>query len=112
MTVIEMYEKVNIAKGVEQRIFFNLFNDTVDELVSLYGTGIFTGGRKDYRLTSLYEENPVLPLYHTAITENILSYVTGDEIRKNEFMMMSNEAWLRYWNDIAKGRRIRARGFR
>jgi len=37
MTILEIYEKVNIKTPVEQRIFFNYFNDSVNEISTLYG---------------------------------------------------------------------------
>ena len=41
MTILEIYEKVNLVVPIEQRIFFNFFEDTVNELQSLYGDFVF-----------------------------------------------------------------------
>ena len=41
MTILEIYEKVNLVIPIEQRVFFNFFEDTVNELISLYGDFVF-----------------------------------------------------------------------
>jgi hypothetical protein len=49
----------------------------------------------------------VLPLYHNSIVDNIIFLATQGELYKTEFMRKSRDAYLKYWNDNAKGRRIR-----
>ena len=41
MTILEIFEKVNLVIPIEQRVFFNFFADTVNELQSLYGDIVF-----------------------------------------------------------------------
>ena len=41
MTILEIFEKVNLVIPIEQRVFFNYFEDTVNELQSLYGDFVF-----------------------------------------------------------------------
>ena len=55
----------------------------------------------------LTDENVVLPLYHNSIVDNILFLATNEEVYKSEFIRKSKDAFLKYWNDNAKGRRIR-----
>ena len=56
---------------------------------------------------SLTDDNVVLPLYHNSIVDNILFLVGKGEQYKGEFIRKSKDAYLKYWNDNAKGRRIR-----
>jgi hypothetical protein len=108
MTILEIFEKVNLVIPIEQRVFFNFFEDTVNELQSLYGDFVFIKD-KEYtpptRLTD--DELVVLPLYHNAIVDNILFLANKGEYYKGEFIRKSKDAYLKYWNDNAKGRRIR-----
>ena len=107
MTLIEIYEKVNLVIPIEQRVFFNFYEDTVNELQSLYGDFVFI---KDTNYTppkSLTDENVVLPLYHNAIVDNILFLANNGETYKSEFIRKSKDAYLKYWNDNAQGRRKR-----
>lgn len=108
MTILEIFEKVNLVVPIEQRKFFNYFEDTVNELQSLYGDFVFIKD-KDYtppdRLSNY--ENVVLPLYHNSIVDNILFLANAGETYKSEFIRKSRDAYLKYWNDNAKGRRIR-----
>ena len=50
MTILEIFEKVNLVIPIEQRVFFNYFEDTVNELQSLYGDFVF--------ITDISEEKP------------------------------------------------------
>ncbi len=107
MTILEIYEKVNLIIPIEQRKFFNYFEDTVNELQSLYRDFVFIEGTEYTPPESLTDENVVLPLYHNSIVDNILFFATNEEAYKTEFIRKSRDAYLKYWNDNAKGRRIR-----
>jgi hypothetical protein len=107
MTILEIFEKVNLVIPIEQRVFFNFFADTVNELQSLYGDFVFIKDTEYTPPTSLTEPNVVLPLYHNSIVDNILFLANKGEYYKGEFIRKSKDAYLKYWNDNAKGRRIR-----
>ena len=107
MTTLEIFEKVNLVIPIEQRVFFNFFADTVNELQSLYRDFVFIKGKDYTPPTRLTDENIVLPLYHNAIVDNILFLANKGELYKSEFLRKSKDAYLKYWNDNAKGRRIR-----
>ena len=107
MTILEIFEKVNLIIPIEQRIFFNFFEDTVNELQSLYGDFVFIKDKEYTPPKSLTDENVVLPLYHNSIVDNILFLANKGEQYKSEFIRKSRDAYLKYWNDNSKGRRIR-----
>mgnify|MGYP007037158360 CR=1 FL=1 len=107
MTILEIFEKDNLVIPIEQRRFFNAFEDTVNELQSLYRDFVFIKDKKYTPPKSLTEENVVLPLYHNSIVDNILFLATQGEAYKGEFIRKSKDAYLKYWNDDAKGRRKR-----
>ena len=107
MTLLEIFEKVNLVIPIEQRIFFNFFEDTVNELQSLYGDFVFIKDTEYTPPTHLTDANVVLPLYHNSIVDNILFLANQGDNYKGEFMRKSKDAYLKYWNDDAKGRRIR-----
>ena len=107
MTILEIFEKVNLVFPIEQRIFFNFFADTVNELQSLYRDFVFIKDAEYTPPTSLTDDNVVLPLYHNSIVDNILFLANKGEHYKSEFLRKSKDAYLKYWNDNAKGRRIR-----
>ena len=107
MTILEIYEKVNLVVPIEQRIFFNFFEDTVNELQSLYGDFVFIENTVYTPPESLTDDNVVLPLYHNAIVDNIIFLAGGEETRKAEFIRKSRDAYLKYWNDNAKGRKMK-----
>lgn len=108
MTILEIFEKVNLVTPVEQRRFFNYFEDTVNELLTLYDGFVFEEGTEYAPPEALDDENVVvLPLYHNSIVDNILFLAGGEETHKSEFVRKSHDAYLKYWNDNAKGRRIK-----
>ncbi len=110
MTILEIFEKVNLVTPIEQRRFFNYFEDTVNELQSLYsdfGDFVFIEGKEYTPPKSLNADNVVLPLYHNSIVDNILFLATNEETYKGEFIRKSDDAYKKYWNMNAKGRRKR-----
>jgi hypothetical protein len=107
MTIKEIFEKVNLVIPIEQRVFFNFFEDTVNELMSLYGDFVFIEDKEYTPPENLDDDNVVLPLYHNAIVDNILYLANKGKNYKSEFDKKANDAYLKYWNDNAKGRRIR-----
>lgn len=106
MSTRDIFEKVNLVVPLEQRRFFNYLDDTVNELITLYPGFVLV--TEDYSpLRSLTDEINVLPLYHNAIVDNILFLSGQDETHKGEFIRKSKDAYLKYWNDNAKGRRMK-----
>lgn len=107
MSILEIFEKVNLITPIEQRRFFNFFEDTVAELEALYNGFIFNKDADFTPPAALSDVNVVLPLYHNAIVDNIVFLENGEETRKSEFIRKSRDAYLKYWNDNAKGRKMR-----
>ena len=105
MSILEIFEKVNLVMPIEQRRFFNYFADTVNELQSLYSGFVFEKDTEYIPPELLSDDNVVKPLYHNAIVDNIIFLAGGEDRYKNEFLRKSNDAYLKYWNDNAKGRR-------
>lgn len=116
MTILEIFEKVNLVVPIEQRVFFNFFEDTVNELQSLYGDFVFYEDSEYLPPETISDSSDsvaytskrvVLPLYHNSIVDNILFLANQGEAYKGEFIRKSKDAYLKYWNDNAKGRRRR-----
>lgn len=107
MTILEIFEKVNLVTPIEQRRFFNYFEDTVNELQTLYAGFVLEKEAKYTPPKALSDENAVLPLYHNSIVDNILFLAGQNENYKGEFIRKSRLAFLKYWNDNAKGKRIK-----
>lgn len=107
MTILEIYEKVSLRVPLEQRRFFNYFNDSVREIESLYssfGDHVFEEGTEFKPAKSLEDEINILPLYHEAIVDNVIFLAGGDASYKAEFTRKAEAAWLKYWNKNAKHR--------
>ena len=109
MTVLEIYEKVNLKIPLEQRRFFDYYNDTVEELNSLYSDFVTEHGTAFSPIGSIYDPYTVLPRYASAIVDNIL-YLSGydkDGTCKAEFLRKAENAHLSYWKENAKNKRIK-----
>lgn len=109
MTLIKIFEKVNLFTPIEQRRFFNFFDASVEELQSMYSGFVFEKESEYKPPENLKEEVPVLSLYQDAIVDNIIFLETSDEFRKSEFIRKSRAAYLKYYCDNAKGRKIQGR---
>lgn len=108
MNLTEIYEKVNLKSPIEQRRFFNYYNDTVDELKALYSPFVFEDKDiEDEPVSNLNNEITVRKLYKAGIVDNIL-YLNGcgSEYRQ-QFVERTYNAWQEYWTRHAKGARIR-----
>jgi hypothetical protein len=106
MTILEMFEKISLKTPIEQRKFFNYYDDSVNELLATYDI-VIEDGKTYAPITDLYEDNVVLPLYHNAIVDNILFMISNEAEYKSEFIRKSKDAYLKYWKDKAKGTRQR-----
>ena len=107
MSILEIFEKVNLILPIEQRRFFNYFEDSVNELQSLYPGFVFEKDTEYVPPKALTDKNVVLPLYHNAIVDNIVFLVNHEDTYKSEFLRKSRDAWLKYWNENAKGKRMK-----
>ena len=107
MTTLEIFEKVNLTVPIEQRRFFNLFADSVSELEAMFDGFVFCEGASRSLPAALTDNNAVRPLYHNAIVDNILFLSGQGESYKSEFLRKSRNAFLKYWRDNAKGRRVK-----
>ena len=79
MTILKMFEHVSIMAPIEQRLFINYYNETVDELCGLYDKYVLkneTADPESVHIQSITdEEGGILPLYHTAMIDNIYQYI-------------------------------------
>ena len=107
MTLLEIFEKVNLVMPLEQRRFFNYYEDSVNELNILY-SGFVLDSEEEYAPPkSLSDSTGALPLYHNAIVDNILFLAGGEETYKSEFIRKSRLAYLEYWRKKAKGKHVK-----
>lgn len=109
MTLLEMYEKVNLTLPLEQRRFFNYFNDSSEELLSLYGNFALEKDVPYKAPESLSDNIAVRALYHTAIVDNILFLAGQGDAYKSEFLRKAHNAYLKYWNENARGRKLKTK---
>jgi len=117
MTILEIYEKVSIQAPVEQRLFFNYLNDSVNEIAGLYGEmprTVFNANIAAADIVpaaALTDELALLPLYHNSVVDNILFLCGQGDTHKGEFIRKSREAYLHYWSIHSKGKRIKRNGW-
>lgn len=107
MNYKKLYEKVNIAVKLEERKFFNYFDETVRELEALYGNFLYIDEEKYEAPDTLDDKCVIRPLYHNAIVDNIFYLAGIGEVYKGEFIRKARNAYNKYWHDNAKGRRVR-----
>ncbi len=115
VNVKQVYERVMLVATVNQRQFFDRLNDVLVELGGLYGEvpkllykpeedGSYPDGQW---VKNLDEELEILPLYHAALADGVLFLSGAGEVYQTEFMRKAKEAYLKYWNVDAKGRRVK-----
>ena len=109
MDLLKVFEKTNLVVPIEQKDFFSFFEDTIIELTSSYGEK-FVFSDESYAFMppeNLEAQIPVLPLYVKAITENIIFLAGAGDNHKGEFIRLAKDAYISYWKDDAKGRKVK-----
>lgn len=107
LNLIDIFEKVSCENSIEQRRFLNFFDMTVTELNAMYDNFVFEKNTEYKTPEALSDEINILPLYHNAIVDNIIFLSTGKDFQKSEFLRKSRNAYLKYWNDNAKGKKVK-----
>lgn len=105
-TALDIFEKVNLKRSMEQRRFFNALNDTLDELRTTYhDIEILVNGEKEPGRTGrLADVIDGIDLYVGAIVDNINFLNGGDETDKGEFV---RKAELAHATDRRKKNKVR-----
>lgn len=108
MIAKEIYEKVLFKYPLEERIFLNYLSDSITELQTIVGNGIYKDDMKLYKIISLNDELPILDIYCPPIVDNIL-YLCGFDTNgsyKSEFLRKASLAKDSVWKEKNKGRKI------
>lgn len=109
--IIDIFEKVNLIAPIEQRRFFNYFDDSIKELNSQYEGFVFKENKEYSPPSSLNDKNVLLDLYSDAVVDNILFLIGQGESYKSEFIRKARQAYLHYWRSNAKGKVIKRAGW-
>lgn len=105
MNIRDVYEKVLRKIQISQPEFFSYLNDTVGELVDLYGEKLTLNQSARIEADNLDDSLCVNEAYAEAIVDNIIALagVTEDAgARKSEFVRKSKNAYNRLWSKIAR----------
>ena len=113
MKISSIFEKVNLIFPLEQRRFFNYLEDTASELISKYGEKFVLEKGADVCThdNNINGEINILPQYEKAIVCNILYLCGAGESYISEFLRLSNDAYLYYYRQNAKNRRLKRRDY-
>ena len=108
MDLKQIYEKVNLRVPLEQRRFFNHFNDTAAEIFSMYPDFACEEGKHYTPVSDLADECCIREQFGPAIVDNIL-FLSGydkDGSFKSEFLRKAQNAYISYWRDKSHHKRI------
>lgn len=109
MSILQIYENINILVPMEQRRFLDFYNQTILELCSTYSNYVLKNGKSFSPVESLSDDSVILPLYDDSILDNII-YLSGNDktgVLKSEFLRKSSNAHTTYWNENAKNKHIK-----
>ena len=95
---------------MSQADFLNYYNDTINEIVNLYGESLTIDGNALDICTSLDEEVCLDDAYTEAIIDNIIYLANNDNtVKKNEYIRKSKNAYNRLWSRRARNMKFRRR---
>ena len=110
MKVLTLFEKVNREKQISQPDFLSYYNDTIGEIVNLYGEPLTLDGNSFEICESLYEEMCIDDAYAEAVADNIFYLADkNDSARKNEYIRKSKNAYNKLWSRHAGKLKFRRR---
>jgi hypothetical protein len=109
MEIKSIFEKVNLIVPLEQRRFFNYLEDTANELIAKYGEKFVLSDDADVctHNNKIEGEINILPQYEKSIVCNILFNAGAGEQYISEFLRHADAAYLFYWRNNAKGKRLK-----
>ena len=115
MTIIDIYERISLKVPMEQKLFFNALNDTINAISARYGS--IPGVTFDNRLRGdelmpihgLIEEIPLLPMYHNAVVDGIMYRSGQGDAYGAESDRKADEAYRYYWFLHSGGKKTRRR---
>lgn len=112
MDIRSIFEKVSRKIQISQPEFFSYYNDTIGELIDLYGERLTLGEGTRVEADNLDDSICVSELYSESIVDNIIALagVSDDaSARKNEFIRKSRNAYNREWSKVARNGKIISR---
>lgn len=110
MDLTSIFEKVNRKVAITQPEFLTYYNDSISELVNLYGDNFTLGENIKTEAEKLTDFMCVDSHYVEAIVDNIISLEGSSDdsdFKKSEFLRKSKNAYLRLWNTKASGLTLR-----
>lgn len=110
MLVLTLFEKVNRELQLSQPDFLTYYNDTISEIVNLYGEPLTLDGCPLEICDSLFNEMCIDDAYADSVIDNILYLAdTSNSTRKSEFLRKSKNAFNRLWCRRARNLKFRRR---
>ena len=95
MKIGQIYESVTIRTPVDERNFYDYFNETLSEIEMMFDTKYtFKDGCVGSVVSSMEDEFPLMDKYYTAVLFNLL-YLCGygdPNSIKSEFIRLANAA--------------------
>lgn len=112
MNVKDLYDMVKLREPCSQNEFLTYFDQTVRTLIAEYRAPYVVLKARIYgKPHSVSEDVPVYDEYSSAILNNVLFLITGDNDRKTDFVAEAVAAYKSVWTGRMKGKRILDRGY-
>lgn len=108
MNTIALYDRVCLTAPLSPKEFVAYFNDTVTELITMFGDKYVCDGEYT-ELVSVNDGSNVYDMYSDAIVNNIIFLKTGNTDRKTDFLYKANKAYQYYWHKSIKKKQIKLR---
>ena len=103
MKVLTLFEKVNRELQMSQHDFLSYYNDTINEIVNLYGENLTLDGKSFIPCDDLSSDMCINDAYFDAMVDNIVFLANpSDSQRKSEFLRKSKNAYNRIWSRHAR----------
>lgn len=108
----KLYNRVYSEGEISERDFVRVFNDCARYLLNKFGEEyVIESDGVSPTIERVGDASAIFDNYFGAIFAALMFKLTGEQTKREEFLVLSTEAYCSLWKEKIKNRRIRGRSF-
>lgn len=105
MNILSLYESVCYTSPIDENLFIEYFNRTIDELsADIKDKYLCFEETALPRIEAISDGSSLYDEYRTAVLDNILFFATGDTAHKTDFVAHADQAYKKVWTRLSTGK--------
>lgn len=105
MNILSLYESVCYTSPIDENLFIEYLNRTIDELsADIKDKYLGIDPAVVSRVEAITDGCNLYDEYRTAVLDNILFFSTGDTAHKTDFVAHADQAYKKVWTRLSTGK--------